>query len=293
MVAWNVVLWCRTVAKPQSAKAAPKAKKCYWSSAVTRATKEPAPLDEATLAALRASVPPPPAPTEQFQHTPIPADMLEEAKAFREEVEKAEYEEDQIAMVDLVQTIATQVGLLQRAAEFLKKDVRDVTALDAATYRLHEHEEFVSKVQLDKVVLFSHENTLNNFRAGVKAISARYDNNKLPEGLQARLNEVDAVLAARVEEQEIIELKVSEEIYQSVQENLFPSFVKKVRYPGLLPSKQRHTRNADNFSRVHIQTHFFASETWRLFSWSQSLMTLVIMFYPSYSKWRSSETPLF
>lgn len=170
---------------------------------------------------------------EKFDHLEIPSDLMAEANAFKDEVEKMEEEESKMVMVDLVQTIATQVGLIQRAAAHLKKDVRDITALDVATYRLHEHEEFVSKVELDKVVLFSHETALANYRAGVKAISSRYPDNKLPAWLQTELNENDKLLSERVASQEIIELHVSEEVYQTAQKNLFPSFVKK----GITPQE--------------------------------------------------------
>lgn len=174
-----------------------------------------------------------PALPEKFDHLEIPSDLMAEANAFKDEVEKMEEEEAKMVMVDLVQTIATQVGLIQRAAVHLKKDVRDITALDVATYRLHEHEEFVSKVELDKVVLFSHETALANYRAGVKAIAARYPDNKLPAWLQTELDENDKLLSSRVAEQEIIELQVSEDVYQTAQKNLFPSFVKK----GITPQE--------------------------------------------------------
>lgn len=164
---------------------------------------------------------------ESFNHLEIPADLLEEAEALQNEVDAVEADELKVKMIDKIQTIATQVGLLQKAAKHLNKDVRDVTALDVATYRLHEHEEFVSTVQLDKVVLFSHEKALENFREGQKAIASRYDGGKLPEDVAVLLGKVEKALEEKVANQEIIEVPVSEDLYQEVQENMFPSFQKK------------------------------------------------------------------
>jgi hypothetical protein len=161
-----------------------------------------------------------------------------------------------MTMVDLVQTIATQVGLIQRAAAHLKKDVRDITALDVATYRLHEHEEFVSKVELDKVVLFSHETALANYRAGVKAIASRYPDNKLPAWLEHELNENDKMLSERVANQEILELQVSEDVYQTAQANLFPSFVKKVRQHAQRTLHSHQSVHKAAYYTFHNPSHF-------------------------------------
>lgn len=168
-----------------------------------------------------------PVSAESFKHLEMPDDLAKEAIAFRKEVQALDDSHQRLAMVDTIQTLAAQVGLLQKAAAHLKKDIRDITALDAATYRLHEHEQFVSKVQLDQVVLFSHKQTLENFRAGVKTIASRYAANKLPADLKKQLETAEATLAARADNEEIVQVPVSEELYQHAQANLFPSLAKK------------------------------------------------------------------
>lgn len=168
-----------------------------------------------------------PVPADSFKHLEIPKDLMEEAVAFRHEVDAMEEMEAKVVMVDTIQTIATQVGLLQKAAKHLNKDVRDVTALDVATYRIHEREEFINSVELDKVVLFSHTKALDNFREGVKAIASRYPNGALPEDLSKALKQAESVLETRAKNETILEVPVSEDLYQEVQANLFPSFSKK------------------------------------------------------------------
>lgn len=192
--------------------------KNYKTSAAVMSDKPVAPHYDST-----------PVTAESFKHLEMPADLMKEAIAFRKEVQELDDSHQRLAMVDTIQTLAAQVGLLQKAAAHLKKDIRDVTALDAATYRLHEHEQFVSSVQLDKVVLFSHKQTLDNFRAGVKTIAARYAGGQLPADLKKQLETAEATLAALAANEEIVEVPVSEELYQHAQNNLFPSLSKKVR----------------------------------------------------------------
>lgn len=187
----------------------------YWSSAVL-GDKHVAPHYDHT-----------PVSGDSFKHLEIPEDLMKEAVTFRKEVEELENVQSRILMADTIQTLASQVGLLQKASSFLKKDIRDITALDVATYRLHEHEQFVSSVQLDKVVLFSHKAALDNFRTGVKTIASRYAGNQLPADLKQQLDQAEALLVARAENEQIIEVPVSEDIYSHVQQNLFPSLVKK------------------------------------------------------------------
>lgn len=190
--------------------------KNYKTSAAVMSDKPVAPHYDST-----------PVTAESFKHLEMPADLMKEAIAFRKEVQELDDSHQRLAMVDTIQTLAAQVGLLQKAAAHLKKDIRDVTALDAATYRLHEHEQFVSSVQLDKVVLFSHKQTLDNFRAGVKTIAARYAGGQLPADLKKQLETAEATLAALAANEEIVEVPVSEELYQHAQNNLFPSLSKK------------------------------------------------------------------
>lgn len=165
-----------------------------------------------------------PMPADSFKHLEIPQDVKDDAKALRKEIDAWEADEQKILMIDTVQTLATQVGLIQKAAKHLNKDVRDITALDVATYRIHEREEFVKSVSLDKVVLYSHTKALENFREGVKAISSRYPDNALPADLVQSFKEVEESLVKSVEREEILEVQVPEDLYHEVQANLFPSF---------------------------------------------------------------------
>lgn len=168
-----------------------------------------------------------PVSADSFKHLEVPSDLMAEAIELRKEIEAAEEIEAKVVMADTIQTIATQVGLLQATAKHLNKDVRDVTSLDVAAYRIHEREEFVNSVELDKVVLFSHSKALENFRAGIKSIASRYPENKLPEDLEKALKQAEGVMVARAENEEIISVPVSEDLFQEVQSNLFPSFNKK------------------------------------------------------------------
>lgn len=181
------------------------------------------------------SRPPPEMTAEEksFNHLEIPADITAEAIKYRDELLALEAEEEKMAEADLLSTVATQVGLIQKTAEALNKDIRDVTALDVATFRLQEHEKFVSTVELDKVVLFSHEKALENFQEGAKVLSSLYEGGVAPAWLAPQLKKIEATLAERVANQEIIEISVEEDVYKKVQENLFPSFVKK----GITPQE--------------------------------------------------------
>jgi len=210
--------FCSSVARPGSYKPR-ESRASFYNGVAVRDSKKALSHEQMTA----------PMAADSIKHLEIPSDLMKEATEFRQQIEAMETEENKVVMVDTVQTIATQVGLLQRAAAHLKKDVRDVTALDVATYRLHEHEEFVSKVELDKVVLFSHEAELENFRAGVKTISSRYDDGKLPADIKKALDAAEAVLVQRAANQTVLEVPVSEELYQHTKQNLFPSFSKKVR----------------------------------------------------------------
>lgn len=239
--------------------------KNYKTSAAVMSDKPVAPHYDST-----------PVTAESFKHLEMPADLMKEAIAFRKEVQELDDSHQRLAMVDTIQTLAAQVGLLQKAAAHLKKDIRDVTALDAATYRLHEHEQFVSSVQLDKVVLFSHKQTLDNFRTGVKTITARYAGGQLPADLKKQLETAEATLATLAANEEIVEVPVSEELYQHAQSNLFPSLSKKVRTPlfflhtiplSQLPPKQLGNFRNKKFGLQKVQSsnpvlglHFFFTQ---------------------------------
>jgi hypothetical protein len=190
----------------------------FWTGVQVKSEKLPGPWYDMT-----------PTPSENFQHLEIPEDLQNEAKEFRKVLDDAEIDEGKFNAIEEMQEMADQIALLQKTAVFLNKDVRDVTALDAAAYRLHEHEQFVSSVELDKVVLFSHETTLETFRKEVLQVASRYPGNKLPAHLQKNFDAIEASLVKRVADQEIIEVAVPEEVYQHTQKNLFPSFAGKVR----------------------------------------------------------------
>lgn len=172
-------------------------------------------------------LPKPVPPTETFKHLDIPEDMMKDMLEFKEMIETESDKDQRVFMLDTVQTVATQVGLIQKAAAYLNKDAKDVTALDVAEYHLHAHEEFVSKTELDKVVLYSHTKELENFRAGVEIMRSRYPGKQLPPDLDDAMKKIEAELVNRAQNENILEVEVEEDVYQRAQQNLFPSMVKK------------------------------------------------------------------
>jgi chorismate mutase len=162
---------------------------------------------------------------------PHPKEMTELAEDAFNTIDQFNKQTTLLASLDAQLVALDRQKVVAAVAKAKGKDATAVTDLEVAEYQLAEREKLVQSIDLTKQPLFSAKVALERFQARKKDIEAL---GNVPQEAKTLLAQEEQRLKDLVANEEIVEVEVDADVYDSVKNNLFPSF--KVRTPILSQS---------------------------------------------------------
>lgn len=133
-----------------------------------------------------------------------------------------------VATINLLQRALGEYDYFERVAKELGKTIYELTDVELVKHRLDQREKFVSDVELDQVVLFSNQKTLEKFGEFKKSfLSLWTPSNPPPSWVTESIALKEAEFVKYAENEYVEEFVVDQDVYDRVKERLFPTLLDK------------------------------------------------------------------